>query len=121
MGEFGVQAENAEDEKDKENIRLDDAGEKFLTRGQLEGYAHGIGERELDFGAVEASDLAAIELAEKVVLGIGDEIDELAFEGLFFGKSFGVGDRRFRQRGIAATLFGKAAQEGLSIVGDFAA
>ncbi len=106
MGEFGVQAENTEDEKDEENIGLDDAREKFLSSGKLEGYAHGIGERELDLGAVEASDLTAIKLAEEIVFGIGDEIDELAVEGLFFGKGLGVGDRRFRQRGIAAMATG---------------
>src|SRR6266849_8138492 len=78
VGEFGVQAENAEDEEDKENIGLDDAREKFLPSGELEGHVHGIGERKLDLGAVEASDLTAIELAEEIVFGISDEIDELA-------------------------------------------
>src|SRR6266481_5605791 len=36
VGELGVQTENTEDEKDKENIGLDDAREKFLPSGKLE-------------------------------------------------------------------------------------
>ena len=36
MSEFGVEAEDADNQQDEKRVGRDDAGEKFLARGQFE-------------------------------------------------------------------------------------
>ncbi len=93
----------------------------FWRPEKLELDTGGIGERELDFGAVEARDFAAVELAQQVVFGRRNEIDQFAVESFFFGEGFGVGDGGFRERGIAAALVGEAAKKSHGVVVDFLA
>ena len=46
VGKFGVQAENAEDQQDEENVGLDDAGKKFLAGGKFKRDTQWICERD---------------------------------------------------------------------------
>ena len=64
-------------------------------------------------------DTAACAVAQQVVGGGRDEINELAVEGFFVCKRLGVGDGSFRQRGVAPALFRVAAQESQGIVENF--
>src|SRR4051794_713787 len=111
MREFGVETEHANNQQDEENVGLDDARKKLLSRGELKRHTQRVRERKLHLRAVKASDFASIKLAQQIILGIGDEIDELALQRFLFCESFGFGDRGLRQRRIAAALFREAAQK----------
>src|SRR5580704_3592674 len=121
MGEFGVQAENSDEQQNEKHIGFDDAGEKFLACGKLEFLARVVGEGELLRFAVEAGDFAAVEFVKQVILVIADEVDEMAIQGLFFGERAGFGNGSFGELWIAVAFFGKAAQERGGIVVDFLA
>src|SRR6266404_7933464 len=120
MREFGVEAQDAEDQKNKEDVRLDDARKKFLARREFKGHANWVCQRELHLRAIETGDFAAVKLAEQVVFGISDDIDELAVERLFFGESLGIRNGGLRELRVAAALLGEAAQKSLRVVHDFA-
>ena len=50
-------------------------------------------------------DGAAVELAQQIVFGGGDQINHFLVEHFFFGEGFGFGDGGFGYRGIAAAHF----------------
>src|SRR5579864_9622228 len=100
MGEFGVEAEDADDQEHEEHVWLDDTRKELLTAGKFKGCEPGVGKRKFCFAAIESRDLTAIELAQQAVGRGSDEVDELAVEGFFVGKGFGVSDGGFRECGV---------------------
>ena len=121
MREFGVKAENTDDQQKEKHVWRNDARKKFLPRGEFEVGACWIRQRERDLRAVEARDFAPIELAQQVVFGSCDDVDHFAVERFFFGEGFGVGDGGGGESWIAIALVGVAAEESERVVVDFLA
>src|ERR1700732_367796 len=119
MGELRVEAKDADDQKHKKDVGLDDTREKFLPAGQLKGREPGVRKRKFRLAAIKASNLTAIQLPQQVVRRRGDEIDQLALQGFFVGKRLGIGDRSFCQRRVAPAFFRVAAQESQGVVKNF--
>src|SRR5450432_1129783 len=95
--EFGVQAENTNDQEQEKYVGFDDASEKFLAAGQLEWGNDRIREHQFNFRSIEADDLAAVELMQQIGFRGRQQVDHLSIESFFFGKGLGVGNGSFRE------------------------
>ena len=92
MRELRVQAEHAENQQHKENIRLDNARQKFLPRREFKGRAHRVFQRQGHFGAVKSCDGPAVQLVYQVLGRIRDQVDHLAVQRFRFCEGFALGD-----------------------------
>ena len=66
MREFGIEAQNADDQQNKKCVGLNDARKKLLARGHLDGGDDGMRQSELHSGSVKARNRTAVELREQV-------------------------------------------------------
>src|SRR5271167_3666502 len=121
MGEFGVQAKHANDQQNEEYVGLNDSGEEFLPPGKFKLDEFVVLQRKFQRRSVEASDFPPAQSTQQLIPVARDEVDEVPFEGLFRRKRARLGDRGFRELGVAATLFREAAQKSSGIVVQFAA
>src|SRR5215467_6688615 len=86
MRKLRIEAQHANNEQYEENVRLHNAGEEFLARRELEGFAVRLAQNELRLAAVEPCNFAAVQLAQKVIRRTSNEVDELAVERFFLSK-----------------------------------
>ena len=119
MSEFGIEAQNADDHEDEEDIGLHDASKEFFARRHFVGNDDGMRKGEMGCGAIETRDGAAIEFGEQIIRGGGHKINEFSIEGFFFAEGLRVGDGGRSEIHVAAALGDVAAQVGSGLVDDF--
>ena len=79
--ELEIDQQAAEDHEEDGEVGAGEAGEEALAGGGRVGDDGGVGEVEGDGGAVEAMEVAAVELMEEGDFIGGDDIDEMEVEG----------------------------------------
>src|SRR3569833_1502337 len=84
-GELGINPQCAQNEQQKRDIRIGDGGENLLAKRWLEGNHIRTGKVERLFTAIEAGDLAPVELPQQRGGIDGDHIDQMLVERLCLG------------------------------------
>src|SRR6266481_7839062 len=95
VSEFGIEAQDADEKQEKENIRVNDTGQEFLTRGEMKFVQAVIFEGEFYGFTVEALDLTAVQLLQEVRVVAGDQINQMPCERFVLGERLRVGHRSF--------------------------
>ncbi len=121
MTELGVQAQDADDEQDEQNVRLGDFAEPALAGGHGHLLARGPFQRQCHAVAVKERNGAAIEPGQQVVRVCGNQVNQLAVQRFLFAECLGFCDCLLCQLDIAAAPGGNAADVGGGIIGGLAA
>src|SRR5258708_27309632 len=121
MSGLGVQAQDADQKEEKEDVWIQDACQEVLAGGEMKFVQAVILEGKFYGFAVKAFDLAPVQLFQQIRVVAGDQVNQMPRERFIFGECLRVGDRSLRAFWIAVALFRETTEEAGRVVIGFLA
>ncbi len=119
MVELDVERQQSDGEQHERHVGIHEEGEDLLLDRHVEIAHRLVCQVQRDLLAVEARDLAAIELLQQVFLAGGDHVNQVVLERFLVGEGLGLAHGALGDLDVAAALGDHRAHEGGGIVLDF--